>query len=357
MVGRVMTGQMVAALRALGFDEVFDTSFGADLTVLMEAEELIERMSGRGGPLPMFSSCCPAWVKYVRDHRPDLLPHVSTCKSPHMMLGAAAKSFYARAAQIDPESVFVVSIMPCTAKKREAMEAGARGAGGRMGLDPEPGSISSSQCRSPAAPGVDAVLTTREFARMVRWAGIDIATLPPAEFGSMLGRSTGGANLFGGAGGVAEAIMRSVESRMRAGGPEAPSRLPRVASVQGLREAARLLDALTCGDGGKGVVTGPGGAMPEGCPNIRELDFVEVMACPGGCVGGGGQPIVAPGEPERAEARFRGLREIDTRSSAKVSDENADAARILAELGGPASEPARLLFHVRRRLDRSGEAI
>jgi iron-only hydrogenase group A len=278
--GSLVTGQMIGVLRKLGFDRVFDTNFAADLTIMEEGHELLHRLQN-GGPLPMFTSCCPGWVKFVEHFYPDLLGHLSSCKSPQQMFGALAKTYYAQYAGIDPEDIFVVSIMPCTAKKFEATRPEMCASGQR---------------------DIDAVLTTRELGRLVRQAGVDFRNHPSAEFDPPMGQYTGAATIFGAPGGVMEAALRTVyavvternlpdlnlsavrgldglkEATLEVGslGPV------RVASAQGLLQARRLLDQVATGR--------------------SPYHFIEVMACPGGCVGGGGQTLPASNEKRALRA-------------------------------------------------------
>ena len=269
-MGTAVTGKLAAALRRLGFDKVFDTDFGADLTILEEGTELLNRLNG-GGALPMITSCSPGWVKYCETFFPEFIPNLSTCKSPHEMLGAIIKTYYAEKNDIDPRSIFTVSIMPCTAKKYESQRE-------ELGHD--------------GLADVDAVLTVRELARMIKTAGIDFARLPDEDFDDMLGDSTGAGVIFGVTGGVMEAALRTVYEvvtgktldkveftavRGTEGIKEAEidlgARKIRVAVAHGTGNAKKLLESIKSGE--------------------KSYDFIEVMGCPGGCVTGGGQPIVS----------------------------------------------------------------
>lgn len=325
--GAPLTGQIVAALRWLGFDYVFDTNFGADLTVMEEAAELLERLSAPRGQaaLPLMTSCCPAWVKYVEHYFPERLAHLSTCRSPHEMVGSVVKSYFARKAGIEPERLFVVSIMPCTAKKFEAR-------------------------REELAGAVDAVLTTREFIRMLRQAGIDVTRLSPEAFDPMLGASTGAAVIFGGTGGVAQAALRTAY-RM-ATGQELPDEALEFSTLQRGGTIRRLEVQL----GGRtvrcAVADGLGAARALlESPDFEELDFIEVMACPGGCVGGGGQPRSAGGEMAGLAAavrRAQGLVAIDRASRLRRAHENPEVKALYEEfLGSPGSERSHQLLHTR----------
>lgn len=327
--GAPLTGQIVAALRWLGFDYVFDTNFGADLTVMEEAAELLRRLSGKSShePLPLMTSCCPAWVKYVEHYFPERLAHLSTCRSPHEMVGAVVKQYFAAKAGIHPDRLFVVSIMPCTAKKFEARREELGGA-------------------------VDAVLTTREFIRMLRQAGIDVTRLAPEPMDPVLGQSTGAAVIFGGSGGVAQAALRTAYhmatgqdlppdalewTEIGAGGGirrldvALGDRVLRCAIVDGLRAARTLLES----------------------PEFERLDFVEVMACPGGCVGGGGQPRAAAGEAGIVGtrlARASALAGIDRASPQRCAHQNPEVQALYAEwLGSPGSERSHTVLHTHYR--------
>jgi len=267
--GSLVTGRMITALKRMGFDKVFDTNFAADLTIVEEGNELLERVR-TGGVLPMMTSCSPGWIKFIEHFYPDLLPHVSTCKSPQQMFGALAKTYYAKWADIDPAKLFVVSIMPCTAKKFEAAR-------------PE---MNSSGYRD-----VDVVLTTREFARMIRQAGLDFPNLPESQYDEPLGQYTGAGTIFGATGGVMEAALRTVYAVVV--GQSMPDLdINPVRGLEGVKEAALLV-----GEIGEVKV-----AVAHGLANARKLmdrivegtadyHFIEIMACPGGCVGGGGQPL------------------------------------------------------------------
>ena len=267
-VGTNVEGKMVAALRRLGFDKVFDTNFGADLTIVEEANELVERIK-EGGTLPMITSCSPGWVKFCEFYYPELLGHISSCKSPQQMSGAVIKTYYAEKMGIDPKDIFCVSIMPCTAKKFE---------------------IGREDQSASGYPDIDVALTTREAARMMQRLGINFETLPDEEFDSPLGDDTGAAVIFGATGGVMEAAVRTANAWLN-GATEAID-LKAVRGTEGIKEA-------TVEVGGKPlklcVASGAANAkivmdkLAEGNP--EGWGFIEIMCCPGGCVNGGGQPI------------------------------------------------------------------
>ena len=267
-IGTNVEGKMVAALRRLGFEKVFDTDFGADLTIVEEANELVERIKN-GGTLPMITSCSPGWVKFCEFYYPDLLPHLSTCKSPQQMAGAVIKTYYAQKMGIDPEDIVCVSVMPCTAKKFEIGRENQSAAG---------------------VPDVDIALTTREVSRMFNRLGINFAALPDEEFDSPLGDDTGAAVIFGATGGVMEAAVRTANAWLN--GSTEPIELKAVRGTQGLKETTVNLNgtelklAVASGAAAAKVVMD---SLKAGNPN--GWGFIEIMGCPGGCVNGGAQPI------------------------------------------------------------------
>ncbi len=271
-IGTLATGKMVSALKRLGFKKVFDTNFGADLTIMEEATELLGRIKN-GGVLPMITSCSPGWINYAEYNYGDLLPHLSSCKSPHEMFGAILKSYYCEKNGIDPKDMFVVSIMPCTAKKFEKER---------------------EQLQVNGLRDVDAVLTTRELGRLIKRSGIDFKRLPDSEFDNdIVGEYTGAGVIFGATGGVMEAALRTAIFVLT--GKEAqPVELKEVRGLEGIKEASYNL-------GGKQINI----AVAHGMKNAKVLlddiragkskyHFIEIMCCPGGCVAGGGQPYVKP---------------------------------------------------------------
>ncbi|MBE0645665.1 MAG: iron hydrogenase small subunit [Bacteroidetes bacterium] len=318
--GTVATGKTVSALRRIGFARVFDTNFSADLTIIEEATELLHRLNN-GGATPMLTSCSPGWVKFLEHYYPDLLGNLSTCKSPHEMQGALLKTYYAKKIGVDPSRIFVVSIMPCTAKKYEAQR-------------PELGG---------EYPDVDAVLTTRELARMIRVSGIDFHKLPNEGFDDPMGESTGAGAIFGAAGGVMEAALRTAHfyltgSDMKSltfapirgleGVKQADVRIGevtlKVAAVSGLKNIKPILDDIRAGN--------------------SPFHFIEVMACPGGCVNGGGQPL--PATPEKLLKRTESIYQIDRESPRRNSHRNESVQKLYAEfLGEPAGHLAHELLH------------
>ncbi|MBP7164566.1 MAG: [FeFe] hydrogenase, group A, partial [Firmicutes bacterium] len=290
--GSIVTGQLVAGLRALGFDRVFDTNFTADLTILEEGNELLQRLT-TGGTLPMITSCSPGWIKFIEHFYPDMLGNLSTCKSPQQMFGALAKTYYAERAGVDPADMFVVSIMPCTAKKFECERP---------------------EMRSSGYQDVDAVLTTRELARMLREAGIDPTALEPEDYDAPLGIGTGAAVIFGATGGVMEAALRTVyEVVMKQDLPSLDFR--EVRGFEGIKEAEVVLGDTTV----RVAVAHTLGNARKLLERVRSGEafyhFIEIMACPGGCIGGGGQPIGTNTERrlERIDAIYQADRDLPLR--------------------------------------------
>ncbi len=269
-IGTNVEGKMVAALRRLGFDKVFDTNIGADLTILEEANELIERISN-GGTLPMITSCSPGWIKYCEHYYPDMLDNLSTCKSPMQMFGATTKTYYANKIGVAPEDIFVVAIMPCTAKKFEVQRDDQDAAG---------------------VPDVDVSLTVRELARMIRIADIDFASLPDEEFDDPLGISTGAAAIFGVTGGVMEAALRTAVETLT--GEELPNvEFKEVRGLEGIKEASYDVAGMTIN---VAVASGTANAtdlLEKVKSGEKDYHFIEVMGCPSGCVNGGGMPHVS----------------------------------------------------------------
>lgn len=335
-IGTRCTGKMVSAIRRLGADKVFDVDFAADLTIMEEGTELLNRINS-GGVLPMITSCSPGWIKYCETFYPDFIPNLSTCKSPNQMQGAVTKTYFAKQNDLDPRDIYVVSVMPCTAKKFEI----ARPEFGRDGYR-----------------DVDANLTTRELARMIRQAGLDFAHLPEEEFDDMLGESSGAGVIFGVTGGVMEAALRTVvdvltgedmprleygDVRGLEGIKEATVNVNgtdiNVAIVHGTANAAKLLNAIRAGE--------------------KTYHFIEVMGCPGGCVTGGGQPIVDARTRYYVDpraARAAATYSEDESMAIRKSHKNPAVQKLYAEfLGEPNSHIAHELLHT-TYVDRSKEA-
>ncbi len=321
--GSDVNGVMTAALRKMGFKAVFDTSFAADLTIMEEASELAHRVKS-GGPLPMFTSCSPGWIKFVETFYPELMPNLSTCKSPQQMLGAMIKTYYAKKQGIDPASIYSVSVMPCTAKKFEV----ARPEMGRDGY-----------------PDIDAVVTTRELAQMLRIYGMDLKTLQPEEPDLPFGdRSTAG-KLFGASGGVMEAALRTAHFLLT--GKELGNlKVEAVRGQNGIKEARLKIGALEVG---VAAVSGLGNArkLVEEIKNGRkDLHFIEIMTCPGGCINGGGQPF-ARNKAAVAE-RMRALYNIDATEKLRTSHNNKAVQSLYKDfLGKPLGEKSHHLLHTK----------
>lgn len=320
-VGNVVTGKMVSALRILGFDKVFDTNFSADLTIMEEGHEFLHRLQN-GGVLPMITSCSPGWVNMIEMKYPELLPHLSTAKSPQQMFGAVAKTYFAEQAGIDPAKIVCVSVMPCTAKKAEAAR---------------------EEMRSSGYQDVDIVITTRELGRMIREAGIDFANLSEENFDSPLGTGTGAAVIFGTTGGVMEAALRTVADVLTG------EDLPKVdyEEVRGMEETREAV--IKIGDAEvKIAVVNTLASARKMLEKIKageaDYQFIEVMACPGGCIGGGGQPI--PVNREIREKRREALLNCDRMSELRKSHENPEIKALYDNwLGKPLGEKAHSLLH------------
>ncbi len=325
-IGSNVEGKMAAALRRLGFDKVFDTDFGADLTIMEEANEFVERVKN-GGVLPMITSCSPGWVKFAETYYPDFIPNLSTCKSPQQMEGATIKTWYAKKNGIDPKDIVCVSVMPCTAKKFEVKRDDQSAAG---------------------VPDVDISLTTRELARMIERAGINFNLLPDEKFDSVLGESTGAAVIFGSSGGVMEAALRTAadwlenkdlesvdykEIRGMAGVKEATYHVGgmdvNVAVCSGLSNVAKLLDAVRAGE--------------------KNYHFIEIMCCPGGCINGGGQPIQPASVRNFVDVkglRSQAIYEADKNMPIRKSHQNPAIKVVYDEyFGKPGSHVAHEVLH------------
>ena len=325
-IGSNVEGKMAAALRRLGFDKVFDTDFGADLTIMEEANEFVERVKN-GGVLPMITSCSPGWVKFAETYYPDFIPNLSTCKSPQQMEGATIKTWYAKKNGIDPKDIVCVSVMPCTAKKFEVGRDNQSAAG---------------------VPDVDISLTTRELARMIERAGITFTSLPDEKFDSILGESTGAAVIFGSSGGVMEAALRTAadwlenkdlesvdyhEVRGMADVKEATYHVGgmdvNVAVCSGLSNVAKLLDAVRAGE--------------------KNYHFIEIMCCPGGCINGGGQPIQPASVRNFVDVkglRSKAIYEADKNMPIRKSHQNPAIKVVYDEFfGKPGSHVAHEVLH------------
>ncbi len=310
-VGTNVEGKMVAALRRLGFDKVFDTNFGADLTIVEEANELVERINN-GGTLPMITSCSPGWVKFCEFYYPDMLDNLSTCKSPQQMTGAVIKTYYAEKMGIDPKDIFVVSVMPCTAKKFE------------IGRDDQ---------AAAGVPDTDVALTTRELGRMIERAGIKFTALPDEEFDNPLGEDTGAAVIFGATGGVMEAALRTANDWLT-GKDNTEIDFTACRGTDGLKEATVNIN----GSDIKVAVASGAAAAKEVMDRIKngEADwtFVEIMGCPGGCVNGGGQPIQPQSVRDTVDlkaVRAKALYDQDAKMTLRKSHESPIVKKLYSE--------------------------
>jgi NADH-quinone oxidoreductase subunit G/NADP-reducing hydrogenase subunit HndD len=338
--GTLVTGKMTASLREMGFDYVFDTNFAADLTIMEEGTEFIHRVRtamtspGNGARLPMITSCSPGWIKFLEHQFPEQIPNLSSCKSPHMMLGALTKSYFAKKMNIDPKNIYMVSVMPCTAKKFE---------------------ITRPEMINDGFPNVDAVITTRELARMIQDAGIDFRNLTGSAFDSPLGESTGAADIFGTTGGVMEAALRTVYEVIT--GRELPAESLHIKPLVGLKriKAAEIkiekplieysfLEGITI----KVAVTSGLKGAAELLEQIKRGEspyhFIEVMGCPGGCISGGGQP-----RPVNDAIRMKRLQAIYQEDEGKLhrkSHENQDVLKLYKEfLGQPLGHNSHEYLH------------
>ncbi|MEW6724211.1 MAG: NADH-dependent [FeFe] hydrogenase, group A6 [Bacillota bacterium] len=319
--GAVTTGKLAAALRRLGFDAVFDTDFTADLTILEEGHELIKRLT-EGGILPMITSCSPGWIKFIEHNFPEELDHLSTCKSPQQMFGALAKTYYAQKMGIDPKNIYSVSVMPCTAKKFE---------------------ITRPEMRDSGYQDVDAVLTTRELARMIRQAGIEFVELPDEEYDDPFGISTGAAVIFGATGGVMEAALRTAyEVVTKKALPDLNFRAVR--GMASIKEAEVDLDGIVVRVAVAHGLANARKVMEDVATGRSKYHFIEVMACPGGCIGGGGQPI--PTTNEIRQKRIKGIYQADEGLPIRKSHENPAIAKLYEDfLGHPLGERSHHLLH------------
>ena len=325
-VGTNVTGKMVTALKRLGFDKVFDTNTAADFTIMEEAHEFIERYKENDN-IPMITSCCPGWIRYIEINYPELVPHLSSCKSPHEMLGSLIKTYYAKKENIEPEKIFVVSVMPCIAKKYERQR---------------------DELSNNKLFNVDCVITTRELARMIKYANIRFDKLEDNEFDNPLGESTGAASIFGTTGGVMEAALRTAQDVLTGKDLEKID----FKQVRGEKDIKRATININGKDIKVVTASGIGNAqkiMEEIKSGEADYQFVEIMACPGGCIMGGGQPI--KNSKTLAELDIRKLRAdalytIDEKSQIRKSHENPILKKVYEEfLEAPGSYRAEKLLH------------
>lgn len=317
MPGQLVTGNLAAALRKLGFKKVFDTNFGADITTFEETNEFIERLEKK--KLPHITSCCPAWIRLAEYYYPELIEKISTTKSPHMMLGALAKTYYAEKNGINPRDIIVVSVMPCTAKKFE---------------------IERPQTKINGMKSVDIVITTRELGELLKLKGIDLKKMKEEEFDNPLGISSGGAAIYGVTGGVTENVLRSALYIL--GEKHGKIEFSEVRGFEGIKEASIKL-------GGKEIRI----AVANGLGNVRKLlemvkkggkyDVIEIMACPGGCIGGGGQPKSS--DKDIVRKRAAALFAQDKKLPFRVANENPGLKEVYKYLGKPLNKKSKKIIH------------
>lgn len=320
-VGCNCEGKMVTAIKQLGDVKCFNMDTTADLTIMEEATELIERVQ-KGGKLPMFTSCCPGWIKFCEHYYPDLLPNISSCKSPQEMFSAVLKTYYCEREGIDPENLFVVSVIPCTAKKFEIQ-------------------------REELGEYTDAAITTRELAKMIKEAGIDFVNLPESKFDNPFGEASGAGAIFGATGGVMEAALRTAASKL--GGEGAPIEFKEVRGTQGVKEAEYDLGVAKVKVAVASGLACARKVIEDIKSGKKDYTFVEIMACPGGCINGGGQPYVhdeVRNNVDLKTLRAQALYDYDRDSSVRCSHENANVTRLYMEyFGHPNSERAHKLLH------------
>ena len=304
--GSVVTGKLVTGLRALGFDKVFDVAVGADFTTVVEAEELAERLE-TGKHLPMFTSCCPAWVKYIEFYRPDLIPNLTTVRSPHLISAGLIKTYWAEQMKVDPKAIVIVSIMPCTSKKYE---------------------VKRPELRIDGVQVIYHVLTTRELAFLLKKNNVDFKNIKPEQPDNALCEPTGAGVIYGASGGVMESALRTAYKKMTG------KKLKNInlTKVRGMNDVKKASIKIKKKNVKVGVVNGLGNA----CKVLEELkedpnayDYIEVMACPGGCIGGGGQPV--PTNSEIRLKRAKSLYSIDTKKKIRTADENPIVKKIYKE--------------------------
>ncbi len=327
-MGSIVTGKMVAALKMLGFDRVFDTNFAADLTIMEEATEFLGRFK-EGKNLPLITSCSPGWVKYCEHYYPEFIPNLSSCKSPQGMFGSVAKTFYAQKMGIDPKDIFVVSVMPCTAKKFEAERTDYSAVKGLA--------------------DIDASITVRELARMIKKAGINFKSIPDAEFDAPFGLGSGAGTIFGATGGVMEAALRTAYEVVTGKELTDLATFKAVRGVEGVKEASYDLDGVTVNVAVASGLANAKKVLEMVKSGEKKYDFIEIMACPGGCVNGGGQPIVPASvrnfEDVRA-LRAAGLYNDDANLPVRKSHNNPDIKAIYDDFfGEPGSHKAHDILH------------
>lgn len=326
-IGSIVTGKMVSAIRALGVDKVFDTNFAADLTIMEEATEFLGRYTKKEN-LPLITSCSPGWIKYCEHYYPEMIPHLSSCKSPQGMFGSVAKTYYAQKEGIDPEKIFVVSVMPCTAKKFEAER--------------------TEHTAVEGLADIDAVVTVRELARMIKKAGIMFNMLPDGAFDAPFGLGSGAGTIFGATGGVMEAALRTAYETLT--GEELENvEFTDVRGVQGIKEASYTIAGNEINVAVVSGTANAGKLLDMIKSGEKKYDFIEVMACPGGCVNGGGQPIQPASVRNNYDVRAMraaGLYEDDKNLPVRKSHLNPDVKKVYDEFfGEPNSHKAHEILH------------
>jgi NADH-quinone oxidoreductase subunit G len=327
-LGQNCTGKLYAALRRMGFKAVFDTNFGADVTIVEEAHEFVERFTKKPQSLPLITSCCPAWVDFMEKFHHDMIDHFSSCKSPHQIVGVLTKTYFARKKRLDPANIYIASVMPCTAKKYEIKRSDEMFASGHQ--------------------DIDVSITTRELARMIKQAGIDFASLPDEEADHILGEYSGAGTIFGVTGGVMEAALRTAYDYIT-GGKLKNVEFENVRGLAGVKEGTIVVGSHTVKV-----------AVAHGLSNVEVVlnkvrhakaagleppyHFIEVMACPGGCVGGGGQPYGVT--DELRIKRGQGLYKDDEAHTVRYSHENPFVKKVYQDfLGEPLGETSKKLLH------------
>ena len=327
-IGTNVQGKMVAAARRLGFDKVFDTDFAADLTIMEEATEFLHRFTTEGSAMPLITSCSPGWVKYCETYFPEFIPNLSSCKSPQQMFGAVAKTYYAQKMGLDPKDIVVVAVMPCVAKKFEVGRPDQSAAG---------------------VPDVDVAITTREFARMIEKAGIKFDRLPDEEFDRVMGEASGAGHIFGASGGVMEAALRTAAEVLTGKELEKPEFMEVRGTDKGIKEAVYTLAGKTIRVAAVSGLANAKEVLTKVKNGEAQYDFIEVMACPGGCINGGGQPTQPASVRNFVDLkslRANALYSQDERMTLRKSHMNQEVQTLYKEfLGEPGSHKAHEILH------------
>ncbi len=327
-IGTNVQGKMVAAARRLGFDKVFDTDFAADLTIMEEATEFLHRFTSEGSAMPLITSCSPGWVKYCETYFPEFIPNLSSCKSPQQMFGAVAKTYYAQKMGLDPKDIVVVAVMPCVAKKFEVGRPDQSAAG---------------------VPDVDVAITTREFARMIEKAGIQFNRLPDEEFDRVMGEASGAGHIFGASGGVMEAALRTAAEVLTGKELEKPEFMEVRGTDKGIKEAVYTLAGKTIRVAAVSGLANAKEVLTKVKNGEAQYDFIEIMACPGGCINGGGQPTQPASVRNFVDLkslRASALYSQDERMTLRKSHMNQEVQALYKEfLGEPGSHKAHEILH------------